>query len=262
MNLAIYVSSYDGCKDLWDTFFEIFERYWSDCKYKIYLINNNIKYEKEKITIINTGDEVNWFDRTIKSLEQLDEKYIMFLLEDYFISKKISNDYIDKIISDMEENEIFFVRLSNAGIKYKRKYEIVQYNIPYYISLQPGIWNRKKLIDILKNIENGKTPWDFEVYFLKNRRKTNDIVKGVWYHYNDILGYKNGVLQGKWIRETLNFYKSKGINIDTKNRKIMSYKETFIYDVKKSLSLILSDDARKKLKKFLKKFGFKFVTEE
>ena len=89
--LAIYVSSFDGCCDLWNTFFSIFNRYWGDCCFPVYLINNELKYEREGVHLINTGPEVNWFDRTIRSLNLLEEEYVFFCLEDYFISKPVNS---------------------------------------------------------------------------------------------------------------------------------------------------------------------------
>ena len=34
--LAIFIDSFDDYKDVWPAFFNIFNRYWLDCKYKKY----------------------------------------------------------------------------------------------------------------------------------------------------------------------------------------------------------------------------------
>ena len=119
--LAIYVSSFDGYKDLWDNFFRIFEIYWPECSVKVYLVNNEESYIRENITVLNTGAERNWFYRTNLSLSQISEKYILFMLEDYLISKKVEEGDISEIISFMKENKIYYYRLSKNKLKEARK---------------------------------------------------------------------------------------------------------------------------------------------
>ena len=73
-DLCVYISSFDGYSDVWDTFFDIFFKYWPDCPFKIYLINNCQPYLRENCNVIHTGEEVSWFSRPITSLERIDEK--------------------------------------------------------------------------------------------------------------------------------------------------------------------------------------------
>lgn len=82
------MSSYDGCSDIWDVFFDIWEKFWEDCHYPVYLVTNEKNYSRKNVIVLKTGKEINWFFRTIASLEQMKEKYVLFMLEDYFLSKK------------------------------------------------------------------------------------------------------------------------------------------------------------------------------
>lgn len=220
--LGIYISSYDGCSDLWDTFFMLFDRFWPDCKYPVYLINNVLPYQHENITVVNTGQEIHWFYRTLVSLKQLKEKYILFMLEDYFISKIVNNGDIAEILDFMEANEAYYYQLSVGCTGSKEPCRVnVTAETEYPISLQPAIWNRQRLIKLLEDI-NGKTPWDVEYYLVNAFRDKKGSIKGAYHDTRDILGYKNGVLRGKWIPSTIKYYKKTGIDIYTGNRQVMS----------------------------------------
>lgn len=179
---------------------------------------------------------VNLFDRTIKSLEMINEDYIVFLLEDYFLSKSIQNDDFYKIVKFMENNKIIFYRLSSVyGCPKNVKRMEVRSDIKYAINLQPAVWNRKEIINILKQI-NGKTPWDFEYYFARKEYK-NKYIHWVVNNTRDLLGYKNRVLRGKWFPQTTKYYKKRGIDIDWKQKGKLSIYQNIKYSIAKYLEL-------------------------
>ena len=143
-NLAMYVSSYDGCSDLWETYFSLLDKFWPDCAIPIYLVNNEKEFAYKRVKVINTGKEVDWFNRNINALNQINEKYIIFMLEDYFISKMINNADFDEIISFMEDNGVYYYQLSVGNTKLKLPQRVnVTAKTNYPISLQPAIWNRE-----------------------------------------------------------------------------------------------------------------------
>lgn len=256
---AIYVSSFDGCSDLWKTFFHLFDTFWADCDYPIYLVNNEKEFEYKKVRVIHTGAEVHWFHRTIKSLESIEDEYILFLLEDYFLSKNIMKRDIDEIVSFMQAEAVYFYRLSESDVKTNEKVRhSVDASTKYAISLQPAIWNRKKLLEILYEI-NGQSPWDFELYFSEKFKGKTGVVEGVYYDTRDILGYKNGVLRGKWIPATLKYYKKLGITIDTGKREKLPLKTVLKYSIATWVSRNFPSDFKDSIKKFLKKINFNYV---
>lgn len=250
--LCIYVSSFDGCSDLWDTFFSIFKFFWKDCKFNIYLINNEIEYDNKDITVIHTGKEVNWFDRTIRSLEAINEEYIVFMLEDYFVSKNVYNDDFEEIIHYMDENSVYFYRLSllpSIKKQIKPRYNYSE-QLKYPISLQPAVWNKDRLLSILKEI-SGKTPWDFEYYYVNNYGCNRQLINGVAYDGRDLLGYKNGVLRGKWIPSTISFYKKMDITWDLGKREKLPLMKEYKYRTAVWFSNHISDPFNRYLKKIL-----------
>lgn len=265
-SFAVFIDSFDGYSDVWNAFFEIFNRFWNDCVFPKYLVTNNLSYLNRNVRTIKTGDEINWFIRTKKALESIEEEYILFMLEDYFLSRKINNNDFFKILDYMKKNDIYYYRLSPSNLKKQENKYI--YNIPknqkYAISLQPAIWKRETLINIIDSMPNAKTAWDFEIYFTKKYHQNlpeNEFIDGICYDSRDILGYKNGILQGKWIRDTLNYYKKINININIGNRKKLNILDSFIYNLKIRLDNKLSPKLIKKIKTILSKVGFHFFSE-
>ena len=257
--LAIYVSSFDGCNDLWETFFTIFDRFWGNCAFPIYLINNELKYEHKNVKVINSGPEVNWFDRTLRTLESLEEEYIFFFLEDYFISKSVKNEEVDEIIDLMSNNNIYYYRISSVpSLKSKQLRLNNSGNMKYPICLQPAIWNRIALIEILKEI-NAKSPWDFEYYYTSRYGLNPKKLDGVMYDTRDILGYKNGVLRGKWIPQTLSYYKKLGLNINTGERDILPFFKAKKYQIADWISNHITEKNKMSIKKLLKVFKFDYL---
>lgn len=263
-NVGIYINSFDGYSDIWPSFFSIWNHYWEECPYKMYLTSNEKEFHFNDLVVLKFGKETSWIERTIKTLEMIDEEYIIFFLEDYFISKKISSEVIEEIIVHMKNNNLFYYQLSNRmNLEQNKKYIKIDKSIPYPISLQLSIWNRMELLEFLKvmQFERVKSPWDFERYFIDKYKNSKGILRGVEYDTRDIFGYKNGVLQGKWIRNTLRFYKKQGIKIDTSKRGIMTFKETLYYEIKKYFSYKMSSKNKRIIKSIMKKFGFKFMTD-
>ena len=265
-DLAIFIDSFDGNSDVWPSFFELFDCYWKNCSFKRYLICNMENYDTENLSIINTGNEYGWFPMTIKGLESIDERYIMFLLEDYAFSKMINNQDIYEIIHRMQEEEVFYYRLTSADSFPPNKcFLCVPETTPYPISLQPAIWDRRQFILILKDLysKGAKTPWDFEKYFIeKYHNGRNDVMlQGVRYDTRNLLGYQNLIIQRKWDPRVVKYYKKQGIIIHTGSREYMSKKEVFWDGLKRNRIIrSLSPKNKNRIKMVLKKFGVKFMT--
>ncbi len=250
--LAIYVSSFDGYKDLWDTFFRIFDTYWPECSVKIYLVTNEEDYIRKNVTVLNTGPEKNWFFRTKVSLHQVTEKYILFMLEDYFISKKIQEKDIFEIISYMKTNKVYYYRLSKSKLKEKGERVLgIPAGTAYPISLQPAIWEKEQLLRFLNDIDKS-SPWDFETYFVEKYKNSVGQLQGICYDNRDLLGYKNGVLRGKWIPSTLRYYRKQGIIINTNKRCTLSKSMDLKFRLSDFVSGVLSYKNKEKIKKVLR----------
>lgn len=264
--LSIFVDSYDGNKDLWKSLFSIFDHFWPDCPYSRFLVTNNESFEWEKVDVIKTGDDLDWFTTTLIALKKVRTPYVWFFLDDYYFSKSINTTDIEEIIDYIDEKKIFFYRLSTInGLDKTKLRNNVRSDFVYAINLQPVIWNREKFIYFLEKLYNKgcRSPWEFERYFIKHFEKSKDakVISGVAYDTRDIMGYQNAIIQGKWVRHVVMLYKRKfNIIIDTGNRKYMSYTSELLDYIKRKGHSLLSYKSRKILKRMFKKIGFKFMT--
>lgn len=263
--MAIVVSSFDGYSDLWDNFFLCFNKFWKDCPYQVYLINNFLKPEILNIHILNTGKEIDWKNRMLKSLNSIKEEYILLMLEDYFIGEQVNNDIINEILIEMVEKDFKMYKITNlpkgtGKVKGKEYLSPIFKDERYGINLQCAIWKKKELIESIKKINS--SAWDFEEYFLKETKLAkHEPIAGYYVDNREVIKIYNGVLKGKYIRATLKYFKSKGIVLNMKNRERLSFKEEIIHTLKSRISKILNNKQKRLLKKILRRLGFKFTTK-
>lgn len=263
---AIFIDSYDENVDVWSPFFAIFGAYWKNCKHNRYLVNNILDYDCENLKVINTGEERGWFQMTIKGLEAVNEKYILFLLEDYGFSKNINSHDFEEIVEIMEKENIFYYRLTCPDHFSKNKSFIpVPENTSYPISLQPAIWNKGRLLEILNELasEGARTPWDFEKYFIEKYRDGSPdvMIEGIRYDSRNLIGYQNLIIQGKWDPRVIRLYQKAGISIDTNKRDLMTRKAVLLDGIKRNKFVRrLSENNQKRIKTIMKKIGVRFMT--
>lgn len=260
-SMAIVVLSFDGYSDLWNNFFFLFNKYWSDNKYPIYLVTNNAKPSYKGVTILNVGDEVSWSRRAREAMKMINEDYIMLMLEDYFIGEKVDSNHIKDLLEYTKSHQIDYLRIVPVP---KTKYMCKESNgihtmredRPYGINLQAAIWKKSYFI---KSLANGNySAWEFEK---RQKIESPFRVKGKC----EVVDYwplliLNGVIQGKWYRITLNYFEKQGIKINLGDRKIMSRKDTITIEIRKYLLRVIPIGIQKTLKPLLKRMGFKFVT--
>lgn len=260
--MIILVDSFDGYSDIWPAFFSIFKRYWPDCPYNIRLVSNNKDFEG--VNVIKTCDEVSWSDRTLKAVEQLEEKYVLLLLEDYLLGEEVDSEIISDCLDFIEDNNAKYLRLTNIPASRfssdDENIHLLYEDEEYAVNLQASIWDRDFLIEALKKYSGNA--WDFELGFLSEAVNAEHLkLDGCYALKKDPLSIHNGVLKGKWFPSALRYYKHRGIEIEWKNRGKLSFKESFKYNLKVFVKNSISYNTRIRIKGLLKKLGVKFVSD-
>ncbi len=266
--MDIFIDSFDGNSDVWGNFFTVFDIFWPNCKYDTYLVSNELDFHRKNLTVIKTGPDRTWINCTLKAIESLDCKYFMFLLDDYYFSKKMKNGDVDEIIRVMEKKNVYFYRLSlRKDLDKSNSYQHIYSDFYNAVNLQPAIWRRDKFIELLRKVKSLglNSPWDFERYCIE-RLKRNDlpthVIEGVLYDTRDIMGYHNSIIQGKWVRHIFYYYKyTLKVNLSKGDRKFMSLSDEFLDFAKRKGHAVFSYSTREKLKKVLSKLGFHFMSK-
>lgn len=220
-NLAILVVTCDKYSDLWPIFFELKRKYWRNCEYKTYIGSNYKICDEDGVETICIGNDISWADNVKKMLEYIKEDYVLMLLEDFFIDRDIDALMIKKLVQYTCDNKIDCLRLEPAPgpvrlFERHLKLGYIRPGMPYYVSTQPAIWNKKVLISLLRK---GFSAWDFEQKNSADSCKMNYKFVGV---RDYVFHHKNGVERGKYYKSTAKFLKQQNIKADIKKRGVIN----------------------------------------
>lgn len=249
-NIALFVSSCDKYESVWYPYFELIKIYWPAHPKKIYLSTESKSYSIEglDITILNSGSVIPWSQRLIEALNQVEEPFIIFSLEDFFFLDTIKQSKIDECLTwMMEDNSIGVCRLSTVetvkGKNYKQSdFVVCPKNHMWRVDAQIALWRKSFLLKVLHPME---TPWQFEGF--ASRRSMNMEEKLLWFspadpndikqmifpYFNDVMkGYN--IAWGKWLPKNKAWFLKNGIK-DVKFHVLGSLSEEDIARRKKYL---------------------------
>lgn len=255
------VLSFDKYSDLWPVYFDCTKKFWH-ARIPIYFVTNEKRPEFENVQVITTGPEISWSHRARKAVETIEAKYILLMLEDYYVTSLVEDNIIDSLISFMEKHDADYLRIYPfPKMRFKDAGEQGIHKVPeeslYGANLQASIWKKEYL---LKLLEDGDfSAWEFEAR-QKNGAPTQ--IKGNLYTV-DYAPFQmvNGVLQGKWYLPSVKKLEALGINVNTSSRAILPWTKVVAYRAKIILRRIAGPSIIRKVKPVLKMLGVSFVTE-
>jgi len=165
MNLTTLVGTCNSYLDLIQDFSILYERYFQPN------IETLIVSETETLDIPNykfiTPGKKQWGERIINALSETKTEYVFFVLDDYYLSQLLTNEYIEYLLKFMDNHKVNKVTLT--PVPDFAKYEYLESvntmhkmspNSPWLTSLQPAIWRKSELLKFLKP---EYSPWDFEI---------------------------------------------------------------------------------------------------
>lgn len=159
-NLTVLVGTCDSYSPIWENFIKCYEKYFP------YSINTLFVGETKNIKNYNsyTPGKLPWGYRIKSSLELIQDDYILFILDDYFMSFDYGKERLNKYIEDMNKFSMNRLQISKSGsqiyLSYDDYYLKFHNSSPYSFSLQPSIWKKEW---IYNNCYDHYTPWDFEI---------------------------------------------------------------------------------------------------
>jgi hypothetical protein len=238
-NLAILILSCDKYADVWPTFYDFLFKYWPDCPYKIYNASNFLSYEHQKVTNIHSKQLSDWSTETKAILNQIEEKHILLILEDYFVYRPVDMNLIKKSMDIMEEKDALFLKLSCFPSMHNSRWQYdkiggkpfiaeIRLHQEYRVNLQIGVWNKKLLYDL---IHNGESPWEFE---LNASERSNKIINPCLcivedpkknYVHGPITYLCTALSKGVWMRDAIELCNKEQIKIEIGNRQIETHFE-------------------------------------
>lgn len=219
MNAAIVVSSCDFFEDCWAPFIHSISKYWSDCKWPIYIISNSKQIATPNgVYFVQVGEDKKFASNLKSALSRINADYIIYLQEDYFLNQNVDSDAISEHIEYCSKNQVDYLRLGFPYLGGKTIDTIYEENdvmTKYALCLQAAIWKKSKLESILLENWSG---WDFEgniQKYIKDNGLTFRVL-GLRKRFakNKGLNYVTGtaVRKGIWTRAGYDFLKAEGFD--------------------------------------------------
>lgn len=246
---AILVVSCDKYSDLWGPFFKVFNRFWSDCPFNVYLLSNKRGFDAHKVNNLLIGEDVSWSDNLRKAALNIKEEYILLFLDDLLLCDFVKTDEVLKVFNWILQSDANYVRMNPTqppDKPYNDLVGIVSRGTIYRSSTVLSVWKKNILLELLKS---GESAWDFEIYGTIR----SDKYDGFYSTWNDYFPVINGVIKAKWQRDAVKRLESLGIKIDLEKRGIMTRKETTLLRLKEIRSMVLNlfpPKYRRKIKDF------------
>lgn len=261
-SLSILVPTPDSYFDVYEVFRKCFKANWNDCPYPLYVVTDTKEYVGVNLLQTMKTDST-WHDRVLYALDYIQSEYILLLCDDIFVLRKINNDEIDYIVSDMRKYGILYCGMNNnitGPILHPGSMLVkVRKNQAYGKNLQAGIFKKSYLISLLEG--NQKTAYDIEMEWLREAEvEDNSFDEQVVSCKKNILHCIEGVGSGKWDPFAVKKLRKVGVEIDSMRGIEKKSRMLYLYLVK-ALGKKMPPKTRKIIKKCLSKIGFRFVTD-
>ena len=164
--IAIAVLTCDPYSDRWDAYGQLFQRFWPDCPYDLYMVSHHKTFDKYGFKPLLLGEDVSWSHGLIVLLDKLEEMgydYAMIPFDDLMISEKVDNRFvsnaIDSFIEEKGECLRFVPEKASRTYRHNEYYGKMGEKVPYRVTLGFALWN----IKVLKQIAvEGESAWQFE----------------------------------------------------------------------------------------------------
>ena len=239
-NCSLLVCSCDKYATAWYPYFELIKKYWPEHPQKIYLNTETKQYHCEGLEIqtINSSGNCTWSQRLYHCLDQIDTKYVVFSLEDFFLLDYVNQSKMNRCMEWMEEDSSIAVcRFYASNLDKLKKvwknseFRIAESDILYRLDTQVALWNRETLMSFLDLSEN---PWQFEEKgskrvagsekkFLWLYQKNDFDLDGMIFPYINNPRYGYGIAWGRWLwNNKVWFEKNQIKNVDVHKLGVLS----------------------------------------
>ncbi len=242
-NTTILISSCDKYEDAWEPFFRLLKIKWSDCNYDIVLLTETKSYNCDFLNVktINTPSSLAWSSRIKLALSQINTEYVLFFLEDFFLTKNVNTKVLDLAFEIMDKRkDLFLIEFPSIDPNYqkcdvispKKTFKKVYRFEPYRAKVMISLWRKN---DFHKLLFHNEDPWVCEketsirsmAYSKKILRQDYKYsVPAFCYHINPKCGY--GITGGKWLINNKSLFEKNGIyNVNYNNLGIEKNAKTY-----------------------------------
>ena len=244
-NISMVLMSCDKYEDAWYPFFHQLKANWPEFDMPIYLGTESKCFSYDGLDIrcpLAGGKEYRqWSERLLQLLKKIDSEFILFMLDDFWLTSKVDKDVFMRIKSYIENDRyIGFVCLLHESKSFatdeqrkkivSSKYEdLVEWEkgLPFRITTQAGLWRKSFLVKLLRSHESA---WYFETRATWRSKFCKEKVYNV---KESLLSYPTGGFfgGGKCYKDYIGLYPSEILQEPLK-RGTISFGETRSYPPK------------------------------
>ena len=116
--LTVFVNSVDSYSDCWAPFFSLLQTYWPEVPQPVLLNTERQEFHHPDLAVQSTctaGREgpgaLRWGERFRRGLAQVPSEFVLYLVEDAFITGRPDLKVLERLIDLMESAELDCVRL-------------------------------------------------------------------------------------------------------------------------------------------------------
>lgn len=260
---SIIISSCDKFNDLWDANVTLLQKNWADRGVNTYIVTDEPTDKSFKgVEVLSAGAGTEITERIRFALETVKTKYVIFLLDDYFLTEPVNDKKIEDCIGVMEKEGLHYLRLYTfLNAKYFKE-KIGGYgdvfrvttDARYNINLYPCVFERDFLSATLNSKMNA---WQYEVSLTKAGAAYG--AKCALVNPNAI-GMLDVVRKGKLIRKAKRYLDKNDLYHG--DREVMDIFNTLKLGTTYRLKALLPRGVTRFVRKLLKKCGKKFYSDE
>lgn len=265
--MTIAFIGFDGYSDMWDDCIKLFQRFWRDCPYKVFFINNEKDVVWDGVEVLHAGKDAEWSRKVQMVIENCHTPYLCLLLEDFLVGYTIDTGKVERTVKFIENEKIRYFKLVNMSRAVKNRdpiykgyrfLHIIPKSDEYGVSLQAAIWDKEYLAELLG--KENYNAWVFEFNRVKAAEgKPNEPNPGCVFDDRNILNLQHGVVQSKYLPGTIRYFRKLGIELNVE-REVMGYFQYYKMMLISKGKYMIPKKARGYVKKILEKTGMEFVS--
>ena len=264
-DFEIIISTCDKFSDLWDANIFFINQNWGDRRTNTYLVTDkNTEKVFDNVSVVCAGADTEITQRLRTALEKITSEFIVFTLDDYFLTTHIEDSKIQHAINVMKKEKLDYLRLYSATKHYLKKEGAKEISPGFYlrnindgdykISLYPGIWRTEFM---RKTVVESMNAWEYEVALTPIARKLGARCA---ISNNNEFPFLDVIRKGKILRKAKKYFDKNPIYITT--RETMTAKDEFMLSFRTWLRHYLPKPFFKAIKKLRKIKGYQFYSPE
>lgn len=267
--MSIVVVSCDAYQDIAAYYLHYLSVNWSDCPYPVAVAMETVDLHSPVAQTLVCGADTTWTQRAIQAVQAMPGKYILLTVDDLYMSKPVSSAEFDKVLDFMEKEDIRYYRIPTFHATRQKpvsypgndNVEQIPKNRVYGVTFGSSIWAREELLKVLG--DGSRSAWDLENDFSAAAVNAGE---GYLEKYvadkRRLLHSVHMAKGGKWLPDAVKTMKKLGYDdIDYSKRGMIPLATNLRFKVNMVATGLCPTRLRKPLKKFLKKLGFQFATE-